>query len=75
MKAKVFVKINEYEELSNHLENIVSQLRKAKNLLEEIESVKNQEDHILKEWSDELRLVEEGVEKIDETLSELENEE
>lgn len=75
MKARVFVKINEYEELSTHLENIVSQLRKAKNLLEEIESVKNQEDHILKDWSDELRLVEEGVQKIDETLSELENEE
>ncbi|MBI5065833.1 hypothetical protein HZA97_06355 [Candidatus Woesearchaeota archaeon] len=75
MKAKVFVKINEYEELSTHLENIVGQLRKAKNLLEEIETVKNQEDHILKEWSDELRLVEEGVQKIDETLTELENEE
>ncbi|MBI4919425.1 hypothetical protein HY837_05815 [archaeon] len=74
MKARVFVKINEYEQLSAHLEKIVDQLKKSKTLLEEINSLKIEEDHILQEWADELKQVEERISQIDETLIEHENE-
>jgi len=74
MKAKVFVKVNEYEQLSAHLENIVGRLKNAKKLLDDIADLKSQEDVLLQEWSDELSEVEEKVEQIDNTLIEHENE-
>jgi len=69
-KAPVFVKIDEYKDITDIVTLMREKIRQAKMLLDKIAELKGQEDGELATWSKELDGVEASVQSIDKTLFE-----
>ncbi len=67
-KMPVFVKLDEYKEVVQILEETKEKLAKARELLSKIEELKRQEDSELESWSIELSEAEERIEDVDKIL-------
>ena len=68
--SKIFVKIDEYKEVLNTLNMLKSKLGDARENLNRINELKNEEDAELDTWHTELEEVERKVEHIDKALFE-----
>jgi hypothetical protein len=69
----VFVKIEEYKDVLDVLELIKNKIVQAKDVLEKINELKNEEDVELDLWKTSLHEIERRVDELDETLLEPEN--
>ena len=68
-KAPVFVKIEDYKDITDIVELTREKLTQAKDMLGKIAEIKASEDAELAKWADELADVEQKVEDIDKTLT------
>ena len=68
--AKIFVKIDEYKEILDVLNMLKSKLSEARDTLNKINELKNDEDAELDTWHTELEEVERKVQFIDKALFE-----
>jgi K+/H+ antiporter YhaU regulatory subunit KhtT len=66
----VYVKLEEYKEISEIINLIKARLKQAGYILGKISDLKKQEDAEIESWVSELDNVEERVDAIDKTLSE-----
>ncbi len=66
----VYVKLEEYKEISEIINLIKARLEQARYILGKISDLKKQEDAEIETWVSELDNVEERVDAIDKTLSE-----
>lgn len=66
--APIFVKVDEYKDILDVITLIKGKIEEAKNILGEINEIKNTEDRELETWSNELEEVERKVNFIDRTL-------
>lgn len=57
MDAPVFVKINQYKDLTAILNKIQTRLEATDKLIEQLETVKDEEDRRIQEWKESLELV------------------
>jgi len=72
-QAPVFVKVDEYKDVLDILDLVKNKIGEAKSTIQEINSLKNQEDAELAIWSNEIADIERKVDFIDQTLLEPEN--
>ncbi|MBU2560891.1 MAG: hypothetical protein KKD17_01240 [Nanoarchaeota archaeon] len=72
-QAPVFVKVDEYKDVLDVLDLVKNKIREAKSTVQEINTLKNQEDSELAIWSGEIADIERKVDFIDQTLLEPEN--
>lgn len=68
VKAPVFVKIEEYEELLKIIGQIKAKMDEARGILGKINELKNEEDVEMRIWGDNLDEVERKVDFIEKTL-------
>lgn len=66
----VFVKLDEYKDLTDIVSLIKSKLKQARYLLNRITELKKHEDEEIEAWSSEIENVEDRVDSIDRTLTE-----
>jgi hypothetical protein len=66
----VFVKLDEYKDITDIMSLIKSKIKQAKYVLNRIAELKKHEDSEIEEWSSEIDNIEERVESIDRTLTE-----
>lgn len=71
-KMPVFVKIQEYQDVTDMLALAKERLRKANDLLDKIKELKSREDEELQRWQQDLDDVEVHIENIDKRLMETE---
>lgn len=69
-KTPVFVKIEQYKELTQLIESTRDKIDQARTLLSTISELKAQEDQQLADWEAQLEDVEANIEGIDNTLVE-----
>ncbi len=69
-KAPVFIKIDEYRQVMTVLAQTKDKLQQARQLLDKLTEIKNQEDTELANWSKELEDVEQKVNEVDKALIE-----
>lgn len=69
----IFVKIDDYKEVFDVLELIKTKLAQAKNTLEKIDELKEQEDAEIDLWKGNIDEIEERINSIDESLLEPES--
>ena len=69
-KASVFIKIDEYRHVMDTLAQTRDKLQQARQLLDKLTDIKNQEDTELANWSKELEDVEQKVNDVDKALVE-----
>jgi predicted nucleic acid-binding Zn-ribbon protein len=69
-KAPVFVKIDDYKDISDIINLTRSKIKQAKYLVAKIRELKSREDTEISRWESELNDVENKVEAIDKTLFE-----
>ncbi len=67
-KMPVFVKLDEYKEVVEVLQETKEKLARARELLSKIEELKRQEDSELESWNTELSEAEERIEDVDKIL-------
>ena len=72
-QTPVFVRIEEYKDVLDIMELIKAKINEAKQIIEQINVLKNQEDSELEMWHNELNDVERKIEYMDKTLFEPEN--
>ncbi|MEM4369135.1 MAG: hypothetical protein QXU88_02325, partial [Candidatus Woesearchaeota archaeon] len=70
MNGTVFVKIEEYKDIVELLGSVREQVAKAKEVLERIERLKEEEDKKLESWRAELAELEQRLDGIDKRLAE-----
>lgn len=68
MDAPVFVKISKYKELTSVLNKIQERLDAASKTIEQIESIKQEEDQRVEEWKQQLETVREKLKNVDSAL-------
>jgi len=66
----VFVKVEEYNEVLNLIQIVRKKLDEAKETLNKINDLKNEEDHQIEMWQNTLMEVEKKVDFIDHSLNE-----
>lgn len=69
-RAPVFVKIEEYKDITDIMTLMREKMRQAKFLLDKVTELKAQEDRELANWTKELEDVENRLQGIDKTLFE-----
>ncbi len=69
-RAPVFVKIEEYKDITDIMTIMREKMRQAKFLLDKVTELKAQEDRELANWTKELEDVENRLQNIDKTLFE-----
>lgn len=69
-RAPVFVKIEEYKDITDIMTLMREKMRQAKFLLDKVTELKAQEDRELANWTKELEDVENRLQNIDKTLFE-----
>ena len=69
-KAPVFIKIDEYRQVMTVLAQTKDKIQQARQLLDKLTEIKNQEDTELANWSKELEDVEQKVNEVDKALVE-----
>jgi hypothetical protein len=72
-EAPVFVKVEDYKDVLDMLDLIKDKLEQAKNILGNINEIKNEEDSELNLWESTLNEVEKKVHNIDKVLFEPES--
>ncbi|MBU0461220.1 MAG: hypothetical protein KJ574_01400 [Nanoarchaeota archaeon] len=72
-QTPVFVRIEDYKDVLDIMELIKAKIIEAKQIIEQINTLKNQEDSELELWHNELDDVERKIEYMDKTLFEPEN--
>jgi len=72
-RMPVFVKVDEYNNVVNVIKSIRKKVEEAKETLAKVHEYKNEEDHQLEVWNNNLNEVEKKVEFIERSLSEPEN--
>lgn len=70
MQNRIFVKIDEFKEVVEIVSTARTKLEELKNLIGQIETIKNQEDSELELWKEKLNDIENKLEFIDTTLKE-----
>ncbi len=68
-KKQLFVKVDEYKDITEILTLAHQRLEQAKTTLARIADLKQQEDSEFESWSNELAEIERRVEAVDRTLS------
>lgn len=68
MEAPVFVKIEQYKELTKVLESVDSKIREATAMLEHLEQLKAEEDAQLQTWAENLQSVKERSDDLHKSL-------
>jgi chromosome segregation ATPase len=68
--APVFVKIDEYREILNMIDVLRDKVSKAQGLLDDINSLKSEEDRELSTWSSELEEIQRKIEGLSKSLFE-----
>jgi len=68
MENKVFVKIEEYKDVTEIIDLLRNKIAEAKHTIEQIESLKSQEEETLREWKGDIKVVEEKVTYLDNQL-------
>lgn len=68
--APVFVKIDEYREILNMIDVLKDKVNKAQGLLEDINTLKAEEDREINSWSSELEDIRRKVEAVGKSLFE-----
>jgi hypothetical protein len=61
MDAPVFVKINEYKDLTAILNKIQTRIEATSKMIEQLDTIKNEEDQRIQEWKESLELVQTKV--------------
>jgi len=72
-QTPVFVRIEDYKDVLDIMELIKAKILESKQIIEQINVLKNQEDSELELWHNELGDVERKIEYMDKTLFEPEN--
>ena len=72
-QTPVFVRIEEYKDVLDIMELIKAKIGEAKQLIEQVNVLKNQEDTEIELWHNELGDIERKMEYMDKTLFEPEN--
>ncbi len=72
-KGPVFIKIDEYKEIIDTISLIKAKINESKNLIKQINDLKNEEDNELEVWSNELDEIERKIHYVDKTLFEPES--
>ncbi|MFC1754942.1 hypothetical protein ACFL96_16380 [Thermoproteota archaeon] len=72
-QTPVFVRIEEYKDVLDIMELIKAKINEAKQIIEQVNVLKNQEDSEIELWHNELNDVERKIEYMDKTLFEPEN--
>ena len=70
MESRVYVKIEEYKDVTEIIDLLKNKIQEAKNTIEQVEALKTQEDSTLAEWKQDLKLVEEKITFLDNALME-----
>ncbi|RME78333.1 hypothetical protein D6774_01475 [Candidatus Woesearchaeota archaeon] len=68
MNERVFVKIEDYEDVSEIVDLLRNKVAEAKSTIEHIEALKTQEDQVLDEWKKDITLVESKIDFLNTTL-------
>ncbi len=68
-KKPVFVKVDDYEKILSKLNLLNEHLKRAREQLDTIKKLKEDEDKELREWEDEIEMLEEKISFITETIS------
>lgn len=68
--APVFVKVDEYKQILDVIELVKKNIAEAKKTLGDINSLKDQEDKEIQEWSNSINDIEQKVANIDKMLFE-----
>lgn len=66
----VFVKIEEYKDVLDTVNLIKSKMMEARNILSEIESIKQEEDAEVQQWTENIEELEGKISQIDKALFE-----
>lgn len=69
----VFVKVDDYQEVLNLIRLARKKLDEAKETLNKVNELKNEEDHQLELWHNNLNEVEKKIDFVEHSLSEPEN--
>jgi len=72
-KMPIFVKVDEYKEVLELLEEIKAKVKETNSTLEKLEKLKEQEDNEIESWKSEIDDVENKIHYIDQTLFEPES--
>jgi len=72
-QTPVFVRIEEYKDVLDIMELIKAKIGEAKQMIEQVNVLKNQEDSEIELWHNELSDIERKMEYMDKTLFEPEN--
>lgn len=64
MDAPIFVKVNEYKNLTAILEKIQTRVDATSKMLEQLETIKDEEDQRIQEWKESLELVKNKVNSV-----------
>lgn len=68
--APVFVKVDEYKEILDVLDMVKSKVREIKGTLDNINSLRNEEDAELQAWNNAISEIEKKIEGIDKIMFE-----
>ncbi len=69
----VFVKVEDYQEVLNLVRLARKKLDEAKETLNKVNELKNEEDHQLEQWHNNLNEVEKKIDFVEHSLNEPEN--
>ncbi|MBI4980044.1 hypothetical protein HZC30_00635 [Candidatus Woesearchaeota archaeon] len=69
----VFVKVEDYQEVLNLIRLARKKLDEAKETLNKVNELKNEEDHQLEQWHNNLNEVEKKIDFVEHSLNEPEN--
>ncbi len=69
----VFVKVEDYQEVLNLIRLARNKLDEAKETLNKVNELKNEEDHQLEQWHNNLNEVEKKIDFVEHSLNEPEN--
>jgi len=64
MDAPVFVKINEYKNITAILEKIQSRIEATNKMIDQLDAIKDEEDQRIQEWKESLELVQSKVDSV-----------
>ncbi|GEM_PF-2880861 len=70
-KTKIFVKIQDYEDIKDILSLMSEKIGHARALLEKINSIRAKEEAVISKWSDEVKEVESKLDDINKSLSDI----
>jgi histidyl-tRNA synthetase len=68
MDAPIFVKVNEYKNLTAILTKIQSRIEATSKMIDQLDAIKNEEDQRIQEWKDSLDMVQSKVNTVSTAL-------